>query len=825
MEKSKMILQLFHRNKLVGVYKFNDKESLIVGRQGKSVDIPISDNIISRKHAEFQWREDTLQIKDCKSLNGTYINRSRIFEEAIPLKRDDLVQFGENFTYSIKIKTVGEQKDQTAIQRKKKTLSQLIKQFPEVTIGRKGFGAILQLEDQHNYISRTHAIVSKVGQKYFIKDLDSTNGTTVNGKRIPPNELIQITSKDIIFIGLHVLKLNEQTRYLIQEPSIQVKNVSKTFITNSFLQKKSTKKALHELSFEIIHQEFIALMGPSGCGKSTLLKILNNYHEPTTGKVFIHGYDLQTNFHLLKRKIGYVPQEDILHRDLTVQKTLFYAAKLRMGEKVSNLTINEKINEVLNNLNINEPWLRTSKIKNLSGGQRKRVSIAIELLNNPSILFLDEPTSPLDPETIKDFLGCLKKLTSKGTTIIMVTHKPADLNFVDKVIFLTTNGYPAYLGRAGESMLSHFKQKDIIDIYSELSNESKVLNYYKSWKDGEKEVNIKQTPDNITVEKESIFHQSKWLCKRYLNIKLNNESNMIVLLFQPVIIAFFLFLVFSTLQLGVLFLMAITALWFGVINSAKEIVQELPIYKRERMLNLRIGPYLLSKILVLSMIALIQVILFVLLIKFSFLGDEIELVYIVKYILFMFYLSVSATIMGLLISARFPNVEIVLTFVPILLIPQIMLSGVITNLDSNTKEILSYFTLGRWGTEGFALIQDGYPAYNFKKDIFETEVNDYSIDTIRSGRQIQVVESIFHPIFEPVDTNSYIKADTFLKPHLFKTNYDNKTGAIDLLGFYQKDRIKIFENWHLAGPITGISVLNIISIIVLFIWMKGKDSK
>ena len=192
-------------------------------------------------------------------------------------------------------------------------------------------------------------------------------------------------------------------------------------------------KGLKKMDLSIPSKSLLAIMGPSGCGKSTLLKALNGDTPPTKGKVFLFNLELSTNWQYLKTQIGYVPQDDIVHRQLTVEQCLYYTAKLRL-DNISDRYIDKKIDQVLADLNILEK--KKNLISNLSGGQRKRVSIAVELMTDPLIMFLDEPTSPLDPQTIEDFLEILKKLSDRGTTVIMVTHKPEDLDYMDEVIFM-----------------------------------------------------------------------------------------------------------------------------------------------------------------------------------------------------------------------------------------------------------------------------------------------------------------------------------------------------------------------------------------------------
>ena len=217
--------------------------------------------------------------------------------------------------------------------------------------------------------------------------------------------------------------------------------------------------------------------------------------------------------------------------------------------------------------------------------------------------------------------------------------------------------------------------------------------------------------------------QLYWLTARYFKIKLNNRQNLALLLAQPLIIAGLVCLVFNQLRIGVLFLMTISAIWFGVSNAAKEIVGELNVYQRERMFNLKINTYILSKCLVLSGIALLQTLVFVAIIYFNFKINtvpEFDTIYLKSFwssVAFMFYISFSATLMGLLLSAYFTSTEKVMTVVPITLMPQILLAGVMTKIDSLLVELLSLTTLGRWGTEGLARIQDSAFSENEVKSI------------------------------------------------------------------------------------------------------------
>jgi ABC-type multidrug transport system ATPase subunit len=416
--------------------------------------------------------------------------------------------------------------------------------------------------------------------------------------------------------------------------------------------------------------------------------------------VFIGGLDLHEHYDYLKTQIGYVPQDDSVHAQLTVEQSLFYAAKLRLANAEDTI-VKEKIEQVLNDLNIAS--IRGNLVGKISGGQRKRVAIAVEILSNPMVLFLDEPTSPLDPQTIEEFLGILRTLAQKGTTVVMVTHKPEDLNYMDSVLFLAEGGHFVYQGGIGE-YLSFFGVKDTVKVYSQLampmakkwiSNQPKVSSNSKSV-DASKMKNIHNT---------SFLSQLFWLCRRYFRIKFNDGINTAVLIGQAPIIACLLCLIFDSVNASVLFLMAVCAVWFGANNAAREIVCEQSIYKRERMFNQRIMTYIFSKVIVLGFFASIQSLLFTLIIAIRY-SDLDPSWNNASYTFFwMFALSLSATMMGLFISSIVSNTEKVMTIVPIILIPQVMLAGAVAKIPNAIVELLSYLTLSRWGNEGFSYIQ------------------------------------------------------------------------------------------------------------------------
>ena len=478
--------------------------------------------------------------------------------------------------------------------------------------------------------------------------------------------------------------------------NIKFKGVNKSFGSN---------KIITDFSLLGKEDEFLVLVGPSGCGKSTLLKSLNGESPPTKGRVLIFNQDLITNYEYLKTQIGYVPQDDIVHKQLTVEQSLFFAAKLRIAN-ISKADIKVKIDQILSELNISH--IKNSLISDISGGQRKRVSIAIELLTDPMLLFLDEPTSPLDPQTIEDFLNILKKLSENGTTVIMVTHKPEDLDYMDEVIFMADNngGKIVYYGDSTKYK-DYFNVNNAVSVFSQISggNSKKWVEKYSN----PRPLSTTQDKEKVLINKsnQSSIEQFFWLTYRYFKIKTNDKVNTSIMLLQAPIIALLACLVFKEVTLSVLFIMAVSAVWFGSTNAAREIVGELPIYSRERMYNLKLIPYIFSKITVLSLFSIIQSFVFIYILYFYYSDSNFDIYFNDPFFAFiwMSFLTISSTFLGLLLSAIFDTSEKVLAVVPIVLIPQIMLAGLVAKIGSTTVEFVSYLTFTRWGIEGFGNIQ------------------------------------------------------------------------------------------------------------------------
>jgi ABC-type multidrug transport system ATPase subunit/pSer/pThr/pTyr-binding forkhead associated (FHA) protein len=324
----------------------------------------------------------------------------------------------------------------------------------EITIGRSPNNTVVL---PHPQVSAHHALMRQEGGTYRIIDLKSTNHTYVESE-MTSNALLKLG--DEIRIGPYrlVFELNKLIEYdetnFIRIDALDLQKTVNEGVT-----------LLNHISLSIPPRTFVALVGGSGAGKSTLMDALNGLRPASQGQVLYNGQDYYRNLAAFSTQFGYVPQEDIVHRDLTVERALYYAAKMRLPSDFTDAQIEQRINEVLEEVEIAER--RKLLVSKLSGGQRKRLSIALELLANPSLFFLDEPTSGLDPGLDRKMMFLLRKLADKGHTIILVTHATNNINTCDYVCFLVKDGRMAYFGPPEEAK-RYFQKTDFAEIYTSL---------------------------------------------------------------------------------------------------------------------------------------------------------------------------------------------------------------------------------------------------------------------------------------------------------------------------------------------------------------------
>jgi ABC-type multidrug transport system ATPase subunit len=537
-------------------------------------------------------------------------------------------------------------------------------------------------------VSRHHAELAYDGDPQpVITDLGSTNGTFVNGEIL--RSTYRLAASDWVTIGGYLLSVNgrEVKKQDLSASRIVAYNVGKQYGNRTVLQ---------DVSFALYPREFVGLMGASGCGKSTLMDALNGMRPAGSGSVFINDMDLYQNFDLLRRSIGYVPQRDILHEALTVERTLYYAARMRLPSSTSSTQRDAVVSEVIDTVGLEEQ--RHNAFGQLSGGQQKRLSLGIELITKPNFLFLDEPTSPLDPESTENMMLLFRRLADEGRIVVMVTHKFEKFNSMHHIALLTKGGRLAYFGPPGEAM-QYFNCQEPGEIYRRLGERtpeelsrsfsgSHPFQKYVASRFNEMQELANRSGGISTgaeipqtgAERKFGFGQWWTLTQRYLEIKLKDKRNTILMLAQAPLVALVLALITNnTANDGrTIFIAAIIAIWLGANNAIREIVSEIDVYTRERLVNLKIPSYVLSKFAILSGIGLIQCFLFVI-IQTAFGRFETADFPMLTLIL---YLSLLAGVsIGLFFSALVNSTEKAMSILPLILIPQLLLSGFLKPLD------------------------------------------------------------------------------------------------------------------------------------------------
>jgi ABC-type multidrug transport system ATPase subunit len=597
-------------------------------------------------------------------------------------------------------------------------------------------------------VSWRHACIDNTAQGQVLIDLNSCNGTFVNGIRV--EGATPLHRGDVVQIG--PFKLVHDATQIRPPDALRGMRLDGIALTRDVGQGKERKRILNDVSLTVQPCEFVALVGSSGAGKTTLVKALNGYTQ-VKGRVLVNGEELYDHFDLYRTLIGYVPQDSIIHRDLTVVNALRYAAQLRLPPDTSIEEIERRIDAVLAQVQI--VGQKEQMIRDLSGGERKRVNLAVELLADPKLFFLDEPTSGLDPGLEKKMMQTLRQLADAGKTVILVTHATANITECDLIAFIA-QGRLVYYGPPHDA-LSFFGLQggDFGEIYSLLDATSPIQAERQAsfWEEAfvqsdyyERYVRNRQRslvgkgagtgPERPAPApagpRINPLHQFNVLTRRYVDLIIHDRLLLTVLLATMPFIALLLLLISksnwlvgdSATAVGdffngcfargdttasyyivaksqlLLLMLASSAVLLGLFAAAFEIVKERHIYRRERMVSLRLLPYLLSKVVVLTGFAALQCLLLLLVLSLDlkypsngvFLPAPLEL-----------YASLvlstwTAIMLGLLISSVVPNTDPVVYLVLVILFFQLIFAGVFFDIPGLSAR-LSRFTLTRWTME------------------------------------------------------------------------------------------------------------------------------
>ena len=685
------------------------KDRILFGRDSDRCDIVIPMSTISGVHGKIKFANGKTYVGDVGSTNGTYLYRGEIYEWMKPRKYYQK----ESGDWILRIDAKSHVSNQSAVIILTDSLQKSAWQCQTLSEGLTliGRGSDNTIVMDSPGISRKHAAIMNQNGVYTIIDYGSMNGVYVNGKRVNRDE--RIAEKDMIQIA-NFLFFVVDGKLLYQGAmsgvSLRLENISKEVGRGT-----GRKKILNQVYGDIGSNEFVAIIGGSGAGKTTVMNAMSGFDRDIEGNVFCNGIDLRRNFNSLKNMIGFVPQQDIIYENLKLKKMLLYTAKMKMSSDTTRAEMELRIYKVLEMVDLTEH--ADTYIRKLSGGQKKRASIAVELLADPGLFFLDEPTSGLDPDTEQSLMHTLASLSkSEGKTIIMVTHTTQSIHLCDKVIFMGPGGKICYCGPPSE-MNEYFGKQDLVEIYNELAvNTDNWNGYYLQnyWQKRQEEPALTKAEDtfikNSARRNVSWFKQLRVLTARYMNLIKNDYSRLLLLLVQPVAIALLLFLVaqegtfvnFDDTK-SILFALSCSGIWIGLFNTIQEVCKERAILKREYMGNLRLSGYVLSKYIVQGIICLIQATLlttiFLNLLEHTVKGGAIWGSHPGMEIWLTMVLTIFASAsMGLIVSSLVRNADRAMAFAPFVLIVQLLFSGVLFALGDGAL-VISKITVSRWSME------------------------------------------------------------------------------------------------------------------------------
>ncbi|WP_189599315.1 ABC transporter ATP-binding protein/permease [Streptomyces lateritius] len=475
-------------------------------------------------------------------------------------------------------------------------------------------------------VSRHHAEFHATPDGRFeIRDLGSHNGTYVNGQPIAKGGSVLIGPNDIVGVGHSTFRMvGGQLEEFVDtgEVSFSARHLTVTV--------DGGKQILKDVSFGVPEKSLIGVIGPSGSGKSTLLKALTGYRPANEGDVLYDNRSLYKQFAELRQRIGLVPQDDILHKELTVQKALRYAAKLRFPGDTAPAEREARIDEVLRELKLDIH--KEKKVTSLSGGQRKRVSVALELLTKPSLIFLDEPTSGLDPGMDRDVMQLLRGLADDGRTVLVVTHSVAELGLCDKLLVMAPGGSVAYFGPPEEA-LNFFGYSTWADVFSAFEN-YRDYDWAGRWKGSQHYQMYAADIDAVAAQPVQMPQQAMsrppkpqgwgsqlWtLIRRYSSVIASDKGFMGLMVILPAVLGLVSVVIPADFGLAppkppsrfngdagtIMLILAVGMCFSGAANSVRELIKERVIYERERATGLSRSAYLMSKVIVLGLITALQ---------------------------------------------------------------------------------------------------------------------------------------------------------------------------------------------------------------------------
>ena len=677
-------------------WRLTPDEPARIGRD-PSCDVPIEDRRVSRHHATVEYRDGWL-VRDVASANGTWLDGRRIRRHR--LDRGAAIRLGDPVTGVPVLLDLGDEPAPVGASS-----------LEGVTIGRALDNDVV-LNDL--LVSRHHARIEQMDGRRRVVDLGSRNRILVNG--VPADQPLPVAHGDRLTVG--------NTDLVVDGDGLLPVSVSRSRLVADGLgyTLPGGRDLLRGVDLDIGPGTLLAVVGPSGAGKSTLLRLLTGQQSPTTGQVSYDGYDVHRDLGVVRRRIGVVPQEDVVHRRLTPRQALAFTARLRLPEDISAAERRSQVAAALAELGLTEH--ADTRIDRLSGGQRKRVSIALELLTAPSLLILDEPTSGLDPALDRQLMAGLRAIADAGRIVVVVTHNVTNLDVCDRLLLLAPGGVPVYAGTPG-NVLGQFGTLDWADILTRVSADPAGAHEAYRGAAGRGPVMPAATRAPAAAEHAParwVLRQAATVAVRQVRLILADPGYALSLLLLPLVLAALAAAVpghaglrrpaaATPGELGqVLVLLFVGAAFMGGAAAAREVVGEKAIYLRERAAGLHPLAYLAAKVAVLAAICAGQstaLVAAVLIAKPGPAGAALLRSGAVELTLAAGATALASGLLSLLFSALVRSGEQVMPVLVVTVMAQLVLCGGMIPVTSRPGlSQLSWLAPARWGFAAGAATTD-----------------------------------------------------------------------------------------------------------------------
>jgi ABC transport system ATP-binding/permease protein len=558
--------------------------------------------------------------------------------------------------------------------------------------------------------SRHHAFLTQTPLGTEIRDAHSVNGTYVNGVRVgsavlAEGDVLTIGNVDLVFTrDTLVRRIEAATR----TGGLEVNSVCFTV--------DHGKQLLDNISLTARPGTLTAIIGGSGAGKTTLSRLIAGYTSPTSGSVTFEGHNIHTEYASLRSRIGMVPQDDVVHRQLTVNQALGYAAELRLPPDTSKADREQVVAQVLEELELTKH--ADTRVDNLSGGQRKRASVALELLTGPSLLILDEPTTGLDPALDRQVMMMLRQLADAGRVVLVVTHSVSYLDVCDQLLLIAPGGKTAFLGPPSQ-IGAAMGTTNWADIFAKVGADPDEANRrFLAENQPPLPVPSEDSPaaDLGEAAPTSVFRQFSTIARRQIRLVVSDRGYTVFLALLPFLIGLLSLTVRGHTGFGItdaqsiaptqpaqiLVMLNVGAVFMGTALTIRDLIGERAIFRREQAVGLSTWAYLGAKVLVFSAFAIVQAAIATA-IAIAGWGTPVSKAVILGNVSFELFVTVAATcvasaILGMALSAIARSQDQIMPLLVVAIMSQLVLSGgMIWVTDRIVLDQLSWGTPARWG--------------------------------------------------------------------------------------------------------------------------------